>query len=163
MADFGDGYYYHVTGLVHTYDGLPSQNNALTTELIDRLHTKITRAQDEITIYHQYLTDDADVLVIAYGGTARAAVAAVKEARNQGVKAGLLTLVTIWPFPAKIVEQAAARVKKVIVPEMNYGQLVGEIERYVPREKVISLTRYDGELFRPDEIVAPILAAGGSK
>lgn len=163
MADFGDGYFYHVTGLVHTYDGLPSQSNALTTELIDRLHTKIERAKDEITLYHEYMTADADVLVVAYGGSARAAVAAVKEARAQGVKAGLLTLVTIWPFPAEVVAQAAAKVKKVIVPELNYGQLVCEIERYVPRDKVVSLTRYDGELFRPEEIVEPILKAGGSK
>jgi 2-oxoglutarate ferredoxin oxidoreductase subunit alpha len=163
MADFGDGYYYHVTGLVHDYKGMPSQNNALTTELIDRLHTKIERAKDEITIYHEDFTADADVLVIAYGGTTRAAIAAVKEARAKGVKAGLLSLVTIWPFPAEVVARAAAKAKTVIVPELNYGQLVGEIERYVPREKVVSLTRYDGELFRPEEILNPIITAGGGK
>ncbi len=163
MADFGEGYYYHVTGLVHDYKGMPSQNNTLTTELIDRLHTKIERARDEITIYHQDYTDDAEVLVIAYGGTTRAAITAVKEARAKGVKAGLLTLVTIWPFPGEVVAKAAATAKKVIVPELNYGQLVGEIERYVPREKVVSITRYDGELFRPEEILNPIITAGGGK
>lgn len=163
MADFGEGYYYHVTGLVHNYDGLPASGSAITTESIDRLHSKIERARKEITIYHEDFTADADVLVIAYGGTTRAAIAAVKEARAQGVKAGLLSLVTIWPFPGDVVAQAAAKVKKVIVPELNYGQLVGEIERYVPRDKVVSVTRYDGELFRPEEILNPIVTAGGGK
>jgi 2-oxoglutarate ferredoxin oxidoreductase subunit alpha len=163
MADFGEGYYYHVTGLVHGYNGLPASGSAATTELIDRLHTKIERARDEITIYREDFTADADILVVAYGGTTRAAIAAVKQARAQGVKAGLLTLVTIWPFPGHIVAAAAAKAKKVIVPELNYGQLVGEIERVVPREKVVSVTRYDGELFRPEEILTPIVTAGGGK
>jgi len=163
MADFGDGYYYHVTGLVHGYNGLPASGSATTTELIDRLHTKIERARDEITIYHEDFTADADILVVAYGGTTRAAIAAVKEARAQGIKAGLLSLVTIWPFPGDVVAKAAGKVKKIIVPELNYGQLVGEIERYVPRDKVVSVTRYDGELFRPEEILKPIITAGGGK
>lgn len=163
MADFGEGYYYHVTGLVHNYSGMPASANPLTTELIARLHTKIEQAKDEITMYTEDFTDDADVLVITFGGSARAAIAAVKEARARGVKAGMLKLITIWPFPAAIVEAAAKKAKKVIVPELNYGQLVGEIERYVPRDKVVAVNRYDGELFRPEEILEPILAAGGKK
>lgn len=163
MADFGEGYYYHVTGLVHNYSGLPASANPLTTELVDRLHTKITRAQDEITMYTEDYTDDADVLVITYGGSSRAAIAAVKEARAKGVKAGMLKLITIWPFPAAVIEAAGKKAKKVIVPELNYGQLVGEIERYIPRDKVVAVNRYDGELFRPEEILGPIMAAGGAK
>lgn len=163
MAAFGEGYYHHVTGLFHTTKGMPTENSALTAEQLDRLHTKIERAKDEITLYHEYMTEDADVLVITFGASSRASIAAVKEARAQGIKAGLLTLVTIWPFPSELVQRLASKAKKVIVPEMNYGQLVCEIERYVPREKVVSLTRYDGELFRPNEILAPIVAAGGAK
>lgn len=164
MASFGSGYYYHVTGLVHNYQGQPTQSNVLTAELVERLHTKIDNAKDEITLYTEHYLDDAEVLVISYGGSARAAIAAVKAARAQGIKAGLLKLITIWPFPGHVVQRAAAKAKKVIVPEMNYGQLVGEIERYVERDKVISVTRVDGELFKPEEILEPIVtAAGGAK
>lgn len=164
MASFGSGYYYHVTGLVHNYQGQPTQANNLTAELIERLHTKIDNARDELTIYTEHYLDDAEVLVISYGGSARAAIAAVKAAREQGIKAGLLKLITIWPFPGSIVQQAAAKAKKVIVPEMNYGQLAGEIERYVGQDKVVSVTRVDGELFKLEEILTPIVtAAGGAK
>lgn len=164
MAAFGSGYYYHVTGLVHNYQGQPTQANDLTAELIERLHTKIDNAKEELTLYTEHYLDDAEVLVVSYGGSARAAIAAVKAAREQGIKAGLLKLITIWPFPGDVVKQAAAKVKKVIVPEMNYGQLAGEIERYVGQDKVVSVTRVDGELFKPEEILAPIVtAAGGAK
>ena len=164
MASFGSGYYYHVTGLVHNYQGQPTQANDLTAELIERLHTKIDNAKDELTLYTEHYLDDAEVLVVSYGGSARAAIAAVKAAREQGIKAGLLKLITIWPFPGHIVQRAAEKAKKVIVPEMNYGQLAGEIERYVGQDKVVSVTRVDGELFKPEEILAPIVtAAGGAK
>ncbi|MDF2572141.1 MAG: korA 2 [Sporomusa sp.] len=164
MASFGSGYYYHVTGLVHNYQGQPTQANNLTAELIERLHTKIDNAQDELTLYTEHYLEDAEVLVVAYGGSARAAIAAVKAARVQGIKAGLLKLITIWPFPGHVVQSAASQVKKVIVPEMNYGQLAGEIERYVGQDKVVSVTRVDGELFKPEEILEPIVkAAGGAK
>lgn len=164
MAAFGSGYYYHVTGLVHNYLGQPTQANDLTAELIERLHTKIDNAKEELTLYTEHYLDDAEVLVVSYGGSARAAIAAVKAAREQGIKAGLLKLITIWPFPGDVVKQAAAKVQKVIVPEMNYGQLAGEIERYVGQDKVVSVTRVDGELFKPEEILAPIVTAvGGAK
>ena len=163
MADFGEGYYYHVTGLVHDYRGLPADNNALTKELIGRLHTKIERASAEVTLYTEHFLEDAEIVVIAYGGSSRTAIAAVKEARRQGIKAGLLKLITLWPFPSELVEKIGCKAKKVIVPEMNYGQLVGEVERYIPREKVVSVTRYDGELFKPEEILEPIITAAGGK
>ncbi|CUH94002.1 2-oxoglutarate synthase subunit KorA [Propionispora sp. 2/2-37] len=161
LAPFGTGYYYHVTGLVHNYSGQPSQSPSVADELIRRLHSKIERAQDEITLYSELFMEDAEIVVIAYGGTARAAVAAVKAARKQGIKAGLLKLITIWPFPGILVQRVAQRTKKMIVPEMNYGQLVGEIERYVMKEKVLSLTKVDGTFFSPDDILQPIVAAGG--
>lgn len=161
MAAFGEGYFYHVTGLMHNYAGLPSQAANLTDELIRRLHVKIERAQDEITLYTEHFMEDAETVVIAYGGTARAAIAAVKQARAQGIKAGLLKLITIWPFPGNIVQKAAQQAQKIIVPEMNYGQLVGEVQRYVDRHKVVAVNRVDGALFTPEEILAPIMAGEG--
>lgn len=164
MAPFGEGYFYHVTGLMHNYQGLPTQKADITTEVIDRFHTKLEKAKDEITLYTENYMEDAEIVVVAYGGTARAAITAVKEARAQGIKAGLLKLITIWPFPGHIVQKATEKAHTIIVPEMNYGQLVGEVQRYVGMDKVIPVNRYDGLFFKPDEILTPIKnAVGGAK
>ncbi|MGI6091414.1 MAG: 2-oxoacid:acceptor oxidoreductase subunit alpha [Veillonellaceae bacterium] len=164
MASFGEGYYYHVTGLMHDYNGLPTQNAAMTTEVINRFHTKLENAKDEITLYTEDYMEDAKVIVIAYGGTARAAIAAVKAARSQGIKAGLLKLITIWPFPGHIIQKATEKAHTIIVPEMNYGQLVGEVQRYIGMDKVVPVNRYDGLFFKPEEILEPIKkAVGGAK
>ena len=108
--------------------------------------------------------EGADVVLVSYGGSSRAASAAMKMAREKGVKVGMLKLITIWPFPAKLVEEKTKNAKAIIVPELNTGQLVGEVERYVGRDRVVSVTRVDGELFEPEEILEAILhAAGGAK
>ena len=163
LAPFGQGYYYHVTGLFHNYTGLPVGGGKMTNELNHRLESKLTRATDDITLYTEDGLSDADVIVLTYGGSSRAAGAAVKSARERGVKVGLLKLITIWPFPAEMVMEKTKNAHTVIVPELNMGQLVGEIERYLGRDKVVSVTRVDGELFEPDEILEPILKAGGAK
>lgn len=161
MAPFGSGYRYHVTGLMHGYNGLPNSTAAMTIEVIDRMHTKLEQAKEEITLYTEYEMADAEHVVIAYGGTARSAIAAVKAARAKGIKAGLLKLITIWPFPGDVVQKAAAKAKTVIVPEMNYGQLIGEVERYVGRDKVRGVNRFDGTILTPDEILAALVEATG--
>lgn len=164
MAPFGEGYYHHVTGLVHTHTGMPSGGGAVTNELVRRLESKIYRAQDDITMYTEDGIEGADVVLVSYGGSSRAASAAMKMARQKGVKVGMLKLITIWPFPAKLVEEKTKNAKAIIVPELNTGQLVGEVERYVGRDRVVSVTRVDGELFEPEEILEAILhAAGGAK
>ncbi|QJW46848.1 2-oxoacid:acceptor oxidoreductase subunit alpha [bacterium BFN5] len=164
MASFGDGYYYHVTGLTHTYKGLPTQDAKIADELVRRLNTKIDNAIDDITLYTEHFLEDAEIVVVAYGGTARAAITAVKKAREQGIKVGLLKLITIWPFPGHMIKKVAEQAHTIIVPEMNYGQLVGEVQRYAGMERVIPVNRIDGAFFDPDEILAPIIAAqGGSK
>ena len=163
LAPFGTGYYYHVTGLFHNYNGLPVGGGKMTDEVVHRLESKLTRAQNDITLYTEDGIEDADVIVLTYGGSARAAGAAVKAARAQGLKVGLLKLITLWPFPAQLVIEKTKHAKTVIVPELNCGQLVGEIERYLGRDKVVSVTRVDGELFKPDEILEPILRSGGAK
>jgi 2-oxoglutarate ferredoxin oxidoreductase subunit alpha len=161
MAPFGEGYYYHVTGLVHNYDGLPTQSSVVADELVRRLHSKIDNAQKELTLYTEHYMEDAEFVVIAYGGTARAALAAVKQLRAGGVKAGLLKLITIWPFPGYLLEELRERVRAFIVPEMNCGQLIIEIERHVGKEKVVAINRIDGFLFTPEEIAVPILQLAG--
>lgn len=164
MAAFGEGYLHHVTGLTHTYKGLPTQDAKVADELVRRLNTKIDDAADEITLYTEHFLEDAEVVVVAYGGTARAAISAVKKAREQGIKAGLLKLITLWPFPGKLIQTLAGQARTIIVPEMNYGQLVGEVQRYAGLNKVIPVNRIDGSFFEPEEILAPIIAAqGGGK
>lgn len=152
-ADFGTGNRIHVTGLVHDETGFPSGNAKLTEEVTNRLHQKIMQVQDKITHYDSFFMDDAEIAVVAYGGTARTAYAAVEAARQKGVKVGMVRLMTIWPFADKIIREVGANVKAILVPEMNYGQLVHEVERAVAGQaQVVSLPKYNTEIFTPGEI-----------
>ena len=156
-ANFGTGHRIHVTGLVHDETGFPTGSAKVTEDTIRRLHEKISRVQDEITHYDEFFMEDAEYAVLAYGGTSRTAYAAVKIAREQGIKVGMVRLMTIWPFADKIVKKLAQKVKKILVPEMNYGQLVLEVERAAGGQaKVISLPKYNTEIFTPQEICAAI-------
>lgn len=155
LAAFGDGYHYHVTGLVHDETGFPAGASDITTDLITRLHTKIDDARSEITLYDEYFMEDAETAVIAYGGTFRSAIAAVKQARAKGQKVGLVKLITIWPFADEVVGRVAEKVRTIYVPELNYGQLVGEVNRVVAgRARIISLPKVDGGVFTPQEILS---------
>ncbi len=157
IADFGQGYRIHVTGLIHDETGFPSGSPKVTEESIRRLHEKITRVQDEITHYDEFFMEDAELAVVAYGGTARTAYAAVAAARQKGIKVGMVRLMTIWPFADKVIKQVAAKVKAILVPELNYGQLVHEVERASNgMAKVELLAKYNTEIFTPDEITTAI-------
>jgi 2-oxoglutarate ferredoxin oxidoreductase subunit alpha len=157
MAPFGTGYRWHVTGLVHDEYGFPDGAPAATQKCIDRLHDKIYNNLDEIVLYENYLMEDAEVAVIAYGGTARAAYAAVDEARAKGIKAGLFRPITMWPFPAKQVKEIAGKVQRIIVAEMNYGQYVIEVERKVAGKVPVTLhAKYNSEAITPSELLATI-------
>jgi 2-oxoglutarate ferredoxin oxidoreductase subunit alpha len=165
-ADFGTGYRIHVTGLVHDETGFPSGSAKLTEETIKRLHEKIARVQDEITHYDEFFMEDAELVVVAYGGTARTAYVGVENARKRGIKVGMIRLMTIWPFADKVIKTAAQKVKGILVPEMNYGQLVMEVERSAAGQaKVVSLPKYNTEIFTPNEIETAIikLQAGVAK
>lgn len=164
IADFGTGHRIHVTGLIHDETGFPSGSPKITEDTIRRLHQKIEIARDEITHYEEFFTDDAEHLVIAYGGTARTAYAGVRAAREKGIKAGLIRLMTIWPFADHIIKKAAAKAQTLLVPELNYGQLVLEVERAAGGQaQVVSLPKYNTEIFTPDEISSALekLAQGG--
>ena len=157
IADFGTGHKFHVTGLLHDETGFPSGSPKLTKEVIDRLHKKIEIAQDEITHYDEFFMADAEYAVVAYGGTARTAYAAVEQARAKGIKVGMVRLMTIWPFADKVIKNLASKVKGIIVPELNYGQLVLEVERAAGSQaNVVSLPKYNTEAFDPQEICEAI-------
>lgn len=147
IADFGTGHKFHVTGLLHDETGFPSGSPKLTKEVIDRLHKKIEIAQDEITHYDEFFMADAEYAVVAYGGTARTAYAAVEQARAKGIKVGMVRLMTIWPFADKVIKNLASKVKGILVPELNYGQLVLEVERAAGSQaNVVSLPKYNRTL-----------------
>ncbi|MEW5897893.1 MAG: 2-oxoacid:acceptor oxidoreductase subunit alpha [Bacillota bacterium] len=164
IPDFGTGYRFHVTGLVHDETGLPVNDSRVADGLIRRLHRKIELARREITFTRAYRLEDAQVAVIAYGSAARSARQAVREARERGVQAGFLQLQTIWPFPAEEVANLSRRVPQLIVAEMNLGQLEAEVRRAVSgKAEVIPLTSGGGRLFTPEEILGAICTAPGGR
>ncbi|MCR4425638.1 MAG: 2-oxoacid:acceptor oxidoreductase subunit alpha [Firmicutes bacterium] len=157
MADFGTGYRYHVTGLYHDVTGYPTSSPQAVDFLIRRLHAKVAAAQSEITFTREEFVDDADTCVVACGVTARSARRAVQLAREKGLRCGLLQPMTIWPFPSGKVAAIASAVKRVIVPEMNMGQLLGEVERAAGnRCEVVGYSKVDGEPITPAEILSRI-------
>ena len=157
MANFGEGYRYHITGLIHNYKGLPTSNSQEIDAFIRRLHNKIQKNIKDIIIYEKYSLDDAKIALIAYGSVARAAERTVKLAREEGLKVGLLKLLTIWPFCFEEVNRLAQQVDLIIVPEMNLGQMVLEVERASHGKcRVVPYGRVDGELINPIEILGKI-------
>ena len=155
MATFGEGYRFYATGLTHDESGHPQTDSAeYHAALVQRICDKIRNNAKDINKVERVFLDDADVCIVAYGSVARSALAAVVEGRERGLKIGLLRLITIWPFPEKAVEQVASQVDKILVPEMNYGQLVREVERSAGREKVTSLPKLGDALHTPEEILA---------
>ncbi len=157
VANFGEGYHIHVTGLVHDETGFPSGSAKITEEVINRLHEKINRAQEEVILYDEFWLEDAEYAVVAFGGTARTAYEAVRNARARGLKVGMVRLFTIWPFADAEIAKLSKQVKGILVPELNYGQLVHEIERAVAgRCPVKLLAKYNTEIFTPQEIETAI-------
>lgn len=157
MANFGEGYRYHITGLIHNEKGLPTANPQEIDAFIRRLHNKILKNIKDIIINKKYSLDDAKIALIAYGSVARAAERTVKLAREEGLKVGLLKLLTIWPFCFEEVNRLAQKVDLIIVPEMNLGQMVLEVERASQGKcRVVPYGRVDGELINPIEILRKI-------
>lgn len=157
MAAFGDGHRYHVTGLVHDETGFPSNSSEVAEKLLNRLMDKIDKNKDDIVEYEEFMCDDAEVLVLSYGSTARSAKSAVKKLRNEGIKAGLFRPITIWPFAEEKVVELSKKVKAIVVAEMNLGQLSLEVERVVKgNSEVIHYGKANGEFITPNEIVSTV-------
>ena len=156
VARFGDGYRIHVTGLLHDETGFPSGSPVVTEQLIHRLHEKINRVGEEIIHTEEAFMEDAEVAVVSYGGTARTAYEAVRAARAEGIKVGFLRLKTIWPFADAAVGRLANRVRSILVAELNYGQLVGEVTRAAHGTPVRPCLKYNMLDFTPQEITAAI-------
>jgi 2-oxoglutarate ferredoxin oxidoreductase subunit alpha len=157
MACFGEGYRFHATGLTHDEHGYPkTQSSEVQERLVRRLCDKIRRNTDKIIRVEETTLEDADVVVVAYGIVARAALSAVRKAREMGIKAGLLRPITLWPFPEKHVAKIAKQANKIIVPEMNCGQMVREVERFAKQTPVVFLSKLGEEPHTPMEILEAI-------
>ena len=156
VARFGDGYRIHVTGLLHDETGFPSGSPAVTETMLRRLHEKIDRVGEEIIHVEEHFMEGADFAVVSYGGTARTAYEAVRAARAEGLPVGFLRLQTIWPFANAAIGRLADRVKKILVAELSYGQLVHEVTRAAHGTPVRPCLKYNMLDFTPQEILAEI-------
>jgi 2-oxoglutarate ferredoxin oxidoreductase subunit alpha len=160
MAVFGEGYHFYATGLTHDERGYPEMTAEAQLALIPRLCDKIRKNADKITEAQTEETEDAEILLVAFGGEARSALRAIRNGREQGMKIGLFRPVSIWPFPKKQLKKAAATAQHVFVAELNYGQLVGEVERVIRSEVPVHLiARPCGLPHTPDQILDEIRRA----
>ena len=157
MANFGEGYRYHVTGLTHDIRGFPTSRPDEIGPFNARLFRKVSQHFREIEMGEMDFVDEADITVITYGCVARSAKRAVRDAREMGIKAGFLKLTTIWPFMRGPVERALKTSKAVLVPEMNMGQISREVKRVNQAySHVHTLNKVDGTIITPEEILGRI-------
>jgi 2-oxoglutarate ferredoxin oxidoreductase subunit alpha len=158
MAAMGSGYRHHVTGLIHDVRGFPTERPEEVDAFIRRLFRKITNGFAEIQMTRSVMLEDAEIAVIAYGAVSRSALRAVRLVRSQGVRAGLLQLITLFPFPRKAVEAVLRQCRRVLVPEMNMGQMIREVKRVNRDTEIVRHNRVDGQFITPDEIYDHLLA-----
>jgi 2-oxoglutarate ferredoxin oxidoreductase subunit alpha len=157
MVKAGDGYRIHVTGLTHDERGYPDMSVSAQGRLVRRLLDKIRLHADEIIMFHEQDVEGADVVVVTYGITSRTAIPAIEQARAKGMKVGHLRLVVVWPFPERRFRELASRVKAFVVPELNMGQMVYEVERCVAgKSRVVSVPHAGGTVHQPKDIYAAI-------
>ena len=160
MARAGDGYNFHITGLTHDERGYPvmtaEQSKIVVTHLMEKIHGNA----DKIIRLDEDQIDGADVVVVSYGITSRIAIKAIQDARKEGIKVGSLRLITIWPFCEKRIRELAPKIKAFVVPEINYGQMVLEVERCAGGKcETISVNHCGGAVHDPEVILAAIRKA----
>ncbi len=156
LNPFFKGYRYHVTGLHHGPTGFPTEDAVLCDNLIKRLFNKIEAHQDEIDDYEEFMMDDADILIFAYGSVSRSVKEAIVKLREEGIKVGLFRPISLWPSPAKAIKAAADKFDKILVTEMNMGQYVLEIERITKKDNLAKLHKANGRAISPAEIMNKI-------
>ena len=160
MAHAGEGYMVHFTGLTHDEKGYPVMSAQAHSQMVSRITGKIRGNLDKIIHVEEYRLEDADIALISYGVSSRSSFAAVDEAREQGIKAGLLRLVTVWPFPEDAIRELAKRVKCLITVELNLGQIHLEVQRCADGMAPALLVGHaGGTVITPAEIVEKIAAA----
>lgn len=159
MPSFGEGFNIHVTGLTHDKRGYPNTDDAdVHTQLVTRLCDKILKNRNEMSLIESAHVTDAEVIVLSYGIPSRSALTAVKQAREKGLKIGYIKLGVVWPFPEEQLLELTKNAKKIIVPELNLGQVYLEVDRVLGKNaKVELLSKIGGTLHTPQEILDKIM------
>lgn len=153
LAPFGSGYHYHITGLFHDETGFPSNSTENAQKMIDHMYNKIALNYDDIVEVEISDTEDAEILLVSYGSTARSAKSAAKYLRDDGRKVGIFRPKTIWPFPERELLELSKKIKKIFVVELNLGQLVLEVERIAKRNsEVYFYGKANGDVITPYDI-----------
>jgi len=153
MIVAGDGYRIHSTGLTHDERGYPVMSPVTQNILVKRLCDKIKNNAENIIELEEDQTDDAEIIVMAYGITSRVTLPAVFKARKKGIKVGYIKMITVWPFPEKRIRELAEKVKAFVVPEINLGQIVLEVERCAAgKAKAYHVPHAGGWVHDPEDI-----------
>lgn len=162
LKPFGDGERYNTTGLVHDYSGFPTNSTDAANELISRILDKIDCNEGDIAQIQEYAMEDAEYAVVCFGGTTRAVMSAILEARQKGIKVGMFRPVTVWPFPDEELDARISGLKGIIMVEHNHGQMLREVERVTARRCPVEfIGRVNGTVIRPDEILNKIEEVSG--
>ena len=157
MADFGTGYRYHVTGLNHDASGFPTNKPSLVQPEEERLMAKVTENLDIIESFEHLKKDGAKVGIVAYGSSARSSKAAIKQAEEEGIPVDFVRPITLWPYPSEPTLEMAEKVDVIIVPEMNLGQMIDEVQRCTfGKARVVGVNRVDGDPITPENILVKI-------
>lgn len=157
MVKVGDGYRIHITGLTHDEKGYPAMSPKVQQKMLRRLVDKILLNEEKIRHIEEDQVEDADVVVISYGITSRVVLPAVNKARKEGIKVGHIRLVTVWPFPESYIRELAKKVSAFVVPELNLGQIVHEVERCAGGNAVTKLVPHaGGAVHAPEDVYEAI-------
>ncbi|MHA2610156.1 MAG: 2-oxoacid:acceptor oxidoreductase subunit alpha [bacterium JZ-2024 1] len=157
MAPPGKGYYFHMTGLTHDERGYPVITAEAQEKLIRHLVEKIRKNAKKIYRYEEKFLEDAEIAVVSYGISGRTALRAVIEARQEGIRAGFLRLITLWPFPDERIYDLARQVKAFVVPEINAGQVIREVQRAAKKDMpFVGVNRMGGSIIQPEEVLEAV-------
>ena len=157
MKPFGQGERYNITGLAHDVSGFPVNSSEIAGRLVTRLLDKVEKNADDICRVEEFAMDDAEIAVVCFGGTARAVMDAVLQAREAGKKVGMFRPITVWPFPEKQLRARLPQLKKILMVEHNHGQMLLEVQRTVGGALPVDfLGRIDGTVISPADILAKL-------
>jgi 2-oxoglutarate ferredoxin oxidoreductase subunit alpha len=162
MAIAGEGFRFHVTGLTHDERGYPAMNAEASEWNIKRLVNKIRLHRDEIIQVEERHLEDAEIIVVSYGISARTSLWPIEQAQKEGIRIGYLRLITVWPFPGERIRELAKKIRAFVVPEINNGQMVREVERCAAGQaQVFGVNRLGGDILEPQQVLSALRAAAG--